>query len=91
MPWPRWIQAPVSGSKVPAATGQLIFLCGGDEALYGEVAKDLDAMGKAKFFFGAVGAGTKVKLAVNMVMGTFLATLGEGLSLTAAAGTYGSA
>ena len=63
----RFIEAPVSGSKVPAATGQLIFLCGGDEALYGEVAKDLDAMGKAKFFFGAVGAGTKVKLAVKTV------------------------
>jgi glyoxylate/succinic semialdehyde reductase len=82
----RFLEAPVSGSKVPAATGQLIFLCGGDEALYGEVAKDLDAMGKAKFFFGAVGAGTKVKLAVNMVMGTFLATLGEGLALTEASG-----
>ena len=82
----RFLEAPVSGSKVPAATGQLIFLAGGEEALYKEVAPDLDAMGKAKFFFGPVGSGTKVKLAVNMVMGTFLATLGEGLSLTAAAG-----
>ena len=82
----RFLEAPVSGSKVPAATGQLIFLCGGDEALYKEIASDLDAMGKAKFFFGAVGAGTKMKLAVNMVMGTFITTLGEGLSLTKASG-----
>ena len=39
----------MSGSKVPAATGQLIFLCGGDEALYGECAADLANMGKASF------------------------------------------
>ena len=43
-------------------------------------------MGKAMFFFGAVGGGTRIKLAVNMVMGTMLASLGEGLSLTKEAG-----
>lgn len=82
----RFLEAPVSGSKMPAKQGQLIFLCGGDEPLYTEIATDLDAMGKAKFFFGVVGAGTKVKLAVNMIMGSQLATLGEGLSMTAASG-----
>lgn len=102
----RFLEAPVSGSKAPAAqgmlagalqptiparvpgqttdplsgawaallrpgrchaTGQLIFLASGDEELYNECAVDLDAMGKAKFFFGKVGGGTRVKLAVNMV------------------------
>ena len=82
----KFLEAPVSGSKAPAAQGQLIFLAAGDEALYKARAADFDAMGKAKFFFGAVGGGTRVKLAVNMVMGTMLASLGEGLSLTAAAG-----
>lgn len=109
----RFLEAPVSGSKAPAAQGQLIFLAAGDEALYKERAADFDAMGKAKFFVGAVGraprsharvraarhaanarcargwqvgGGTRVKLAVNMVMGTMLASLGEGLSLTIAAG-----
>ena len=82
----RFVEAPVSGSKKPAADGQLIFLAAGDEKLYKERAADFDAMGKAKFFFGKVGGGTRVKLAVNMMMGTMLASLGEGLSLTAAAG-----
>jgi 3-hydroxyisobutyrate dehydrogenase-like beta-hydroxyacid dehydrogenase len=58
----RFLEAPVSGSKGPAAAGQLIFLCGGDEPLYTSVATELDAMGKAKFFFGAVGAGTRMKV-----------------------------
>ena len=82
----RFLEAPVSGSKAPAAQGQLIFLAGGDEALYKERAADFDAMGKAKFYFGAVGGGTRVKLAVNMIMGVMLSSLGEGLSLTKAAG-----
>jgi len=82
----RFLEAPVSGSKAPAAQGQLIFLAAGDKALYEERAADLDAMGKAKFFFGAVGGGTRVKLAVNMIMGTMLSSLGEGLALTKAAG-----
>jgi hypothetical protein len=37
------------------AAGQLIFLCGGNEELYSAIDKDLDSMGKAKFFLGGVG------------------------------------
>mmetsp|Transcript_10777 Transcript_10777/g.21488 ORF Transcript_10777/g.21488 Transcript_10777/m.21488 type:complete len:295 (-) Transcript_10777:265-1149(-) len=80
-----FLEAPVSGSKGPAATGQLIFLCGGNQALYEEVGAELDMMGKAKFLFGATGAGTKMKLVVNMTMGTMMAALGEGAALCEAA------
>eukprot|EP00322_Chrysochromulina_rotalis_P028400 CAMPEP_0115852212 /NCGR_PEP_ID=MMETSP0287-20121206/12880_1 /TAXON_ID=412157 /ORGANISM="Chrysochromulina rotalis, Strain UIO044" /LENGTH=323 /DNA_ID=CAMNT_0003306267 /DNA_START=9 /DNA_END=980 /DNA_ORIENTATION=- len=82
----RFLEAPVSGSKGPAAQGQLIFLCGGDEALYGTCVADLDAMGKAKFFFGAAGSGTRMKLCVNMVMGSMMASYGEGFCLAQGAG-----
>ena len=40
----------------------------GDEALYAERAADFDAMGKAKFFFGAVGGATSV-LDSNVTLG----------------------
>jgi len=33
----RFLEAPVSGSKVPAATGALIFLCAGSKSLFDEV------------------------------------------------------
>mmetsp|Transcript_10674 Transcript_10674/g.27161 ORF Transcript_10674/g.27161 Transcript_10674/m.27161 type:complete len:297 (-) Transcript_10674:14-904(-) len=82
----RFLEAPVSGSKVPAEQGQLIFLCAGDEPLYESVAAELEIMGKASFFFGPVGAGTKMKLVVNMIMGEQLAAIGEGLALCDAAG-----
>lgn len=83
----RFLEAPVSGSKVPAENGQLIFLCGGEEALYNQpdIAQALDAMGKAKFHFGAVGQGSRVKLVVNMMMGTILSSFSEGMALGKAA------
>lgn len=36
---------------------------------------------QASFFLGDVGAGSKMKLAVNMVMGEMLCALGEGIHL----------
>jgi 3-hydroxyisobutyrate dehydrogenase-like beta-hydroxyacid dehydrogenase len=84
----RFLEAPVSGSKVPALTGALIFLCAGSLDLFNEV-KDtgLKAMGKASHFFGTeVGAGTRAKLVVNSLMGTMLAAFGEGLALSQAVG-----
>jgi 3-hydroxyisobutyrate dehydrogenase-like beta-hydroxyacid dehydrogenase len=84
----RFLEAPVSGSKVPAVQGALIFLCAGSEDLFNEV-KDsgLKAMGKASHFFGTeVGGGTRAKLVVNSLMGTMLAAFGEGLALAQSVG-----
>ncbi|GAB0494409.1 hypothetical protein MMPV_005702 [Pyropia vietnamensis] len=80
----RFLEAPVSGSKVPAETGTLIFLGAGDRSLYDEVAGDLDAMGKRAFYLGAVGAGTRMKLVVNTTMITVLSALAEAIALTEA-------
>ena len=77
----RFLEAPVSGSKAPAAQGALIFLCGGDKSLYDECKNDLSIMGKADFHYGATGNGSKMKLVVNMVMGNMMCALGEGLAL----------
>ena len=81
-----FLEAPVSGSKGPAETGTLIFLCGGDESVFERVKPGLDAMGKASFFFGDVGQGSRVKLVVNMIMGTMMSAFSEGLALGDAAG-----
>ena len=78
----------MSGSKGPAATGALVFLCAGSEGLFNEI-KDtgLAAMGKASHFFSAeVGFGTRAKLVVNSLMGTMLAAFGEGLALSESVG-----
>jgi 3-hydroxyisobutyrate dehydrogenase-like beta-hydroxyacid dehydrogenase len=83
----KFLEAPVSGSKKPAADGQLIFLAAGDATVLDTCKPDLDVMGKATHYYGAfVGAGTKMKLAVNMTMGIQLAGLAEGVALCEAAG-----
>jgi 3-hydroxyisobutyrate dehydrogenase-like beta-hydroxyacid dehydrogenase len=84
----RFLEAPVSGSKAPAAAGALIFLCAGSEDLFNEI-KDsgLAAMGKASHFFNTeVGFGTRAKLVVNSLMGTMLAAFGEGMALSESIG-----
>jgi len=54
----RFLEAPVTGSKVPARDGQLVFLTAGDEALFHTAQRDLAAMGKASLFLGEAGAAT---------------------------------
>lgn len=76
-----FMEAPVSGSKVPAEQGSLIFLCGGDERVFEQTAAALDAMGKARYYFGAAGKGSEVKIVVNMIMGTMMSALSEGMAL----------
>ena len=82
-----FLEAPVSGSKKPAADGQLIFLCAGAAAVLDAARADLELMGKATHYFGeAVGGGSKMKLCVNMTMGIQCAAVAEGAALCAAAG-----
>ncbi|KAG7350161.1 oxidoreductase [Nitzschia inconspicua] len=84
----RFLEAPVSGSKGPAAQGTLIFLCAGSQDLFDEI-KDhgLNVMGKASHFFNTqVGYGTRAKLVVNSLMGTMLAAFGEALALSESMG-----
>lgn len=59
-----FLEAPVSGSKVPAEQGQLIFLCGGDKNLFDDPVSQtaFDLMGKKAFYLGDVGNGTKMKV-----------------------------
>eukprot|EP00638_Chattonella_subsalsa_P000925 CAMPEP_0117752648 /NCGR_PEP_ID=MMETSP0947-20121206/11743_1 /TAXON_ID=44440 /ORGANISM="Chattonella subsalsa, Strain CCMP2191" /LENGTH=311 /DNA_ID=CAMNT_0005571355 /DNA_START=184 /DNA_END=1119 /DNA_ORIENTATION=- len=80
----HFLEAPVSGSKAPAEAGQLIFLAAGQQVLYELVKPELDLMGKASFFHGEVGNGTRMKLVVNMIMGTMLTSLAEGMDLAKA-------
>lgn len=86
-----FLEAPVSGSKMPAKMGSLIFLCAGSHSLFQKIeANALSAMGKASHFFSnEVGYGSRAKLVVNSLMGTMLAAFGEGLALSESMGLDG--
>ncbi|KAH9793943.1 glyoxylate/succinic semialdehyde reductase 1 [Citrus sinensis] len=82
----HFLEAPVSGSKQPAETGQLVILSAGEKALYDEAISALNVIGKKAFFLGEVGNGAKMKLVVNMIMGCMMNTFSEGLVLAEKSG-----
>eukprot|EP00879_Flechtneria_rotunda_P023470 GHRR01024826.1.p1 GENE.GHRR01024826.1~~GHRR01024826.1.p1 ORF type:complete len:256 (+),score=98.14 GHRR01024826.1:252-1019(+) len=82
----RFLEAPVSGSKKPAIDGQLIILAAGDEGLFKECEGAFSVMGKRSLFLGSVGAGSRMKLVVNMVMGSMMGAFAEGMALADKAG-----
>jgi glyoxylate/succinic semialdehyde reductase len=82
----KYLEAPVSGSKKPAEDGTLIFLAAGDRELYDLALPALEVMGKMSLFLGETGNGAKMKLVVNMVMGSMMAAFSEGLCLADNAG-----
>lgn len=82
----RFLEGPVSGSKKPAEDGQLIILAGGEKGLYDEAIPIFDVLGKKSFYLGQVGNGAKMKLVVNMIMGSMMNAFSEGLELTESSG-----
>jgi 3-hydroxyisobutyrate dehydrogenase len=63
-----FVDAPVSGSKVPARQGQLlIFASGADEART-RVAPVFDAIGQRTLWLGPAGQGSRMKLVNNVLL-----------------------
>ncbi|KAE9615377.1 hypothetical protein Lal_00048424 [Lupinus albus] len=81
-----FLEAPVSGSKKPAEDGQLVILAAGDKALYDEILPAFVVLGKKSFYLGEVGNGAKMKLVVNMIMGSMMNAFSEGLTLAERSG-----
>lgn len=86
----KFLEAPVSGSKKPAIDGVLIILAAGDEDVFKACEAAFSVMGKKSFFLGEVGAGARMKLVVNMVMGEMTVALGEGVALADKSGLKGT-
>lgn len=75
------IDAPVTGSRVQAATGQLLFLAGGDTDVLDIVTPVLETMSRGIVHLGPTGSGARLKLINNFVCGVQAASLAEALSL----------
>ena len=77
-----FLEAPVSGSKGPAEQGKLVFLTAGSRELFDAASPAFDVMGKSRHFLSSdVGAGAKMKLVVNQVMGVMMVAWAEGMVL----------
>lgn len=77
----RFLDAPVSGSKGPAASGNLMFLVGGGESDFRACRHLLESMGSKIVHVGGHGQGTSLKMVINLLMGEAMAAFAEGMIL----------
>ena len=77
----RFVGAPVTGSKIPAAQAKLIFWVGGDAADLEACRPLLECMGNRIVHCGGQGMGASLKMVMNQVLGTAMAAFAEGLVL----------
>jgi len=77
----EFLDAPVTGSKSHAASGELLFLAGGDAAALKRARPVLEAMSRDIVHLGPTGSGALMKLINNFICGVQAAALGEGLAL----------
>src|SRR5438093_8079952 len=84
----HFVDAPVTGSAVPAAEAQLVFWVGAEAADLETIRPLLLCMGNRIVHAGGHGTGTSIKMVINLLLGTGMAafaeamTLGEGLGIS---------
>ena len=71
-----FLDAPVSGSKVPAEQGKLVVFASGPEQARSIAEPVFDAIGQRTVWLGSIGAGSRMKLVNN----TLLAFSAEGVA-----------
>ena len=77
----QYADAPMTGSKIAAESGNLIFMVGGDEPVLAALAPLFQAMGKQVFHMGDTGKGQATKLAMNLQIALIYEGFAEALTL----------
>jgi 3-hydroxyisobutyrate dehydrogenase len=77
----HFLDVPVSGSAPQVESGQLLLFVGGEEAVYTKAKSILDTLGKASYYFGPAGDGSRMKLVTNTLLGLGTQALAEALLL----------
>ena len=80
------VDAPVSGGAGAAEKGQLATMVGADRAVYEQIKPAFKLWASLVIHAGEPGAGTRMKLARNMLTFTAYAAAGEAMKLAEAAG-----
>ena len=76
-----FLDVPFTGSKLAAASGQLVYYTGGDAELLQQVAPYLRVTARDLLPCGGVGAATVVKLATNLISACTVQALAEALAI----------
>ena len=86
-----FVDAPVSGGQAGAENGQLVVMCGGDEAAYNSAEPVIDAFAKKCVRLGESGAGQLTKMVNQICIAGLVQGLSEGLHFAEKAGLDGRA
>ncbi len=78
----HWVDAPVTGSKIGAENGQLIFIVGGAPEPVAYLDPLFKAMGKQVIHIGPIGKGQAAKLGMNLMIALIYEGFAEALTLT---------
>jgi 3-hydroxyisobutyrate dehydrogenase/2-hydroxy-3-oxopropionate reductase len=81
-----YVDAPITGSKIAAEAGTLIFMAGGDDGVMARLEPLFQAMGKQVFHMGATGKGQATKLVMNLQIALIFEGFAEALALGAKLG-----
>jgi 3-hydroxyisobutyrate dehydrogenase-like beta-hydroxyacid dehydrogenase len=81
-----FLDSTISGSVGPAREGSLTFMVGGDPAVLETVRPVLRAMGERIYHVGPNGAGSAMKVIVNLMIGMTVLAVAETLTLGRQAG-----
>ena len=76
-----YVDAPITGSKIAAESGQLIFMVGGEAATIERLQPLFRAMGKDVRHMGELGQGQATKLAMNLMIALIYQGFAEALVL----------
>lgn len=82
----RFVDAPMAGSKVAAAAGQLTLYVGATPELFEEIRPALAHFAATIIHFGPTGSGAIYKLLNNMIVAVQVAALAEGIAFAEKAG-----
>lgn len=77
----HWVDAPVTGSKIGAENGQLIFIVGGAPEPVEYLQPLFKAMGKTVIHVGDTGKGQSAKICMNLQIAMIYEGFAEGITL----------
>ncbi len=77
----HFLDAPFTGSKIPAEKGELVYYVAGDDAAYRRARPILEASSKEIIEIGEIGQATTVKIATNMITAATVQAAAEALAL----------
>ena len=82
----RFVDAPMAGSKVAAAAGQLTLYVGASPEVFEEIRPTLAHFAATIIHFGPTGSGAIYKLVNNMIVAVQVSALAEGIAFAEKAG-----